>query len=106
VPGAAFVVVGDVVFLIPLLLPLQPEMLKAPTESRSATRGVNRRRLGKASRKIPASVAPEPAAYQGEREPGWTSCEFVAVALCAAVIVRVVVAALPEETLTEEAEKA
>lgn len=66
---------------------------------------MNRRRFGMASRKIPANVAPEPARYQGECEPGRAPCEFDAVALCAAVIVKVVVAAVPEETLTDVAEK-
>jgi hypothetical protein len=68
VPGAALVVVGVVVgvLLLELLLP-QPAAVKSATERTAANRAPHRRRRGSVSSIMQASVAPEPAAYQGLR---------------------------------------
>src|SRR5271156_1798793 len=88
----------------------QPTAVRAATESITASSAPQRRRRGIVSRSMQASVAPEPAAYQGVRpDRGWlgapSSWGRSAAATWDAVTTNEVVPAVAEVIVTGETEK-
>src|SRR5258707_1789570 len=68
------------------VFPPHPTAVRTATERTTASNPAQRRRRGSVSRSMQASVAPEPAAYQGALpdgwcwngvSPGWTNCAVV-----------------------------
>ena len=87
----------------------QPTAVSAATERTTASRAPQRRRRGIVSKSIQASVAPEPAAYQGARpDRGWfeSGLSWAVVVGVDAVKTKEVVTPVVELTVTGDTVKA